>query len=523
MSDLTPSERELADTFEGVTAPSGVDQWRERPARSFRPARSWAAPLAGVVAVALIAGGLGAYFGIRASVGGPAGSNGATPPPRAGGAMAFDSNTGSMVLFGGTGSSGPLHDTWTWDGSSWTQQHPAHNPPATAIGPMAYDPASHDMVLVTVSVPNGSGSISSGDPATVNPPRAQTWLWDGADWHTASGVQPPVSALTRLATDTAAGDVVLVATGGAPRPLLGAPCRVQVPTSDPIPTICNGYLPVRTATWVWNGTSWKDPGAAGPLQSSSSNFDAGAGSLVTDPATGHAEYIASTPGIVPLCVTPGLPPPSPSLSPPHFLPPPPANGAAGSGTLLTPPAVVSGKPVPAPSEPPLPTLPCAGVQSGGSALPAFVPRMVISRWTGSAWSAPQDVTGPKGKAFTGGSLVASAGAHGLVFYNLADGSVSTYTGTWTTTTAAVHPPASAGAVAMAYDSVRGQLVIFGGAVISSPPVLALSSETWTWDGSTWLQHGGTLQPQMPISVTGKPGIALPGGTSVAPAAPATPR
>ncbi len=74
---------------------------------------------------------------------------------------------------------------------------------------------------------------------------------------------------------------------------------------------------------------------------------------------------------------------------------------------------------------------------------------------------------------------------------------------------------------MAYDSVRGQLVVFGGEVISSPPSLALSSETWTWDGSTWLQHGGTLQPQTPTSVTGKPGIVLPGGTSVAPAAPAT--
>ncbi len=266
MSDLTPSERQVADAFEGVTAPSGLDQWRERPARQFAPARPWAGPLAGVLAVALVAGGLGAYFGIRASVGGPAGSSGATPSPRAGGAMAFDTNTGSIVLFGGTGSSGPLHDTWTWDGSSWTQQHPAHSPPATGIGPMAYDPASHDMLLVTVSMPNGTGSISSADPATVNPPPAQTWLWDGADWHPASGVQPPVSALTHLATDSAAGDVVLVATGGVVHPPLGAPCRLQVPTSDPIAAICPGYTQVRTSTWVWNGTSWKDTGAGGPMQ-----------------------------------------------------------------------------------------------------------------------------------------------------------------------------------------------------------------------------------------------------------------
>jgi hypothetical protein len=122
----------------------------------------------------------------------------------------------------------------------------------------------------------------------------------------------------------------------------------------------------------------------------------------------------------------------------------------------------------------------------------------------------------------GGPVVADTAAHGLVLYNLADGSVSTYTGSWTTKTAAVHPPVSAGAVAIAYDSVRGQLVVFGGDVVSSPPVIALSSETWTWDGAAWSQHGGTLQPQPATSFTGKPGIAPPGATSVAPAAPATP-
>src|ERR1700730_14415171 len=251
MSDLTPPERQLADAFEGVAAPPGVDQWRERPARHFRPARSWAGPLAGVVAVALIAGGWGAYFGIRASVGGPAGSGGATPPPRAGAATAFDANTGTTVLFGGMGASGPLHDTWTWDGSAWTQQHPAHNPPSAVMGPMAYDPATHDMLLVTVSIP--TGPISSADPTTVNPPPAQTWLWDGGDWHKAAGVQPPVSALTRLATDTAAGDVVMVATGGSLRPPLGAPCRLGVPTSDPIAAICPGFAQGQPSIWCWTG------------------------------------------------------------------------------------------------------------------------------------------------------------------------------------------------------------------------------------------------------------------------------
>jgi hypothetical protein len=134
------------------------------------------------------------------------------------------------------------------------------------------------------------------------------------------------------------------------------------------------------------------------------------------------------------------------------------------------------------------------------------------------------VSPPKANGYMGGPVVADSAVHGLVVLNTTDGSVSTYTGVWTTKTAAVHPPASAGAVAVAYDSVRGQLVVFGGEVVSTPSGVALSSETWTWDGSSWQQHGGSLQTLPSASVTGKPGIVLPSATSVAPAtmvAPAT--
>ena len=149
--------------------------------------------------------------------------------------------------------------------------------------------------------------------------------------------------------------------------------------------------------------------------------------------------------------------------------------------------------------------------------------MVISRWTGSHWSTPQNVSPPKGKAFTGGPVVASTASHGLVFYNLADGSVSTYNGAWTTKPASVHPPVQGGEVAIAYDSVRGQLVVFGGRFLNSTGyVPAISGETWTWDGSTWQQHGGSLQTLPAPSVTGKPGIVLPSATSVAPATAVAP-
>src|ERR1700690_1136285 len=42
--------------------------------------------------------------------------------------MTYDAATGTVVLFGGLGGKRYLGDTWTWDGTTWTQQHPAAHP-----------------------------------------------------------------------------------------------------------------------------------------------------------------------------------------------------------------------------------------------------------------------------------------------------------------------------------------------------------------------------------------------------------
>jgi hypothetical protein len=60
--------------------------------------------------------------------------------------MDYDPATGNMVLFGGVGG-GYLNDTWTWDGTTWTEQTPATSPSARYVASMAYDPATGDMVL----------------------------------------------------------------------------------------------------------------------------------------------------------------------------------------------------------------------------------------------------------------------------------------------------------------------------------------------------------------------------------------
>src|SRR5215469_8273366 len=69
------------------------------------------------------------------------------PSARAGGAMAYDAATGTVVLFGGLHQGRFLGDTWTWNGTTWTQQHPATSPPVRYFAAMAYDAAAGTVVL----------------------------------------------------------------------------------------------------------------------------------------------------------------------------------------------------------------------------------------------------------------------------------------------------------------------------------------------------------------------------------------
>jgi hypothetical protein len=75
---------------------------------------------------------------------------GSGPPARYGHAMAFDSGNGVTVLFGGqTGipfGQGVLGDTWTYDGSTWTQL-PIAGPSPRSFVKMVYDSVRGRIVL----------------------------------------------------------------------------------------------------------------------------------------------------------------------------------------------------------------------------------------------------------------------------------------------------------------------------------------------------------------------------------------
>jgi hypothetical protein len=100
--------------------------------------------------------------------------------------MAYDADHGQMVLFGG-GTNGDtlgfLNDTWTWDGTNWTQQSLGKSPAARILAAMAYD-ADHNQVVLF------GGDDSNGVPGKFCTSGSETnWYGRSQEWHEERGLQ----------------------------------------------------------------------------------------------------------------------------------------------------------------------------------------------------------------------------------------------------------------------------------------------------------------------------------------------
>lgn len=116
-------------------------------------------------------------------------AGGGWPAARSGHAMAYDPVRSRTVLFGGSGAGGTMDPaTWEWDGTSWTIAHAggAGAPPMRSSPVMEYLPAINKVVLF--------GGLSP--PNFLN----DTWTWDGTTWTQVFSAAPPgryVAGMTR--------------------------------------------------------------------------------------------------------------------------------------------------------------------------------------------------------------------------------------------------------------------------------------------------------------------------------------
>jgi Galactose oxidase, central domain len=167
-----------------------------------------------------------------------------SPSPRSGASMAFDAVQGVLVLFGGYNGN-PLDDTWLWNGatSTWTRAAPSEHPIGLS-GPMLFtDPV------------NGHVDLFGGIAAPPDTFTCRMSQWNGSTWiHLQPNNSPPACAFAAVALDRSRGEVVLSG---------------------------NSYGGNQT-TWTWDGTDWTfaSPTVPPTLFSSNAAFDPHLGHVV---------------------------------------------------------------------------------------------------------------------------------------------------------------------------------------------------------------------------------------------------
>jgi len=101
-----------------------------------------------------------------------------SPPARSGESMVFDSARNRVVIFGGRLAKTNLNDTWSFDGTDWTPINTANAPSVREIAAAAYDSARDRIVLF-----GGTHQTYSADGKTLTEtPLHDTWEFNGTNW-----------------------------------------------------------------------------------------------------------------------------------------------------------------------------------------------------------------------------------------------------------------------------------------------------------------------------------------------------
>jgi hypothetical protein len=176
---------------------------------------------------------------------------------RRGSALAFDEIRGVFVLFGGFGkradlSTGPLNDTWEFDGSDWTLVSTPLAPPAREQAGLSF------MLGQDVCILHG-GSASAGV-------LGDTWAWNGSTWTPISGERPVARATHAQVFDSRRGVVRIFGGRSAAATALSDVWEFDGSTWSQVPTGSSGgmggrvqmaaaYDTVRGKQILWGGSN----------------------------------------------------------------------------------------------------------------------------------------------------------------------------------------------------------------------------------------------------------------------------
>lgn len=382
--------------------------------------------------------------------------------------MAYDSARGVVVLFGGF-DGGRRDDTWEWDGINWLKRSPVNHPSAREGQSMAYDSVRGVVVLF--------GGFNAGY-------YSDTWEWDGTNWVERNPLDHPSPRLFHaMAYDSARGVVVLF--GG----------------TDTV-----GY---QNDTWEWDGTNWvqRSPASSPPARNNHAMvYDSARGQVVLfggRDASGDHDDTWEWNGTNWVQRTPSTHPPTMRE---HAMAYDSTRGVTvlfggccyyydtwewnGSNWVLrTPashPAARDGHAMAYDSARGVVVL--YGGYSGGRVHDTW-------EWNGTSWVDRGTPNHPSPRSWHTMAYDSARDVTVLFGGTLWDGQNHFQGDTWEWDGMAweqrnpANSPSARAYHAMAYDSLRGVTVLFGGWDANG-----FLADTWEWDGTNWLQRSPTHHP-----------------------------
>lgn len=434
------------------------------------------------------------------------------PPARQQHATAYDVARRRTIVFGGSDGSNALGDTWLWDGVTWTQPTLTVSPPARALAVMAYDPARARTVLF-----GGVGASGLlGD----------TWEWDGSSWSQVATTGPSPRSGASMVYSALDGKILLFG-GDSPAKQAdtwvwdGTAWAQLSPTTSPSAragagiagqanrvVLFGGFASggVTNDVHVWNGTTWTATATTGgppPVRGyAGMTYDAARDEIVLYGGSQGGDPYGDLWSLQGTDWDPVVPP-VPLARASHAM----AYDLRRGQVVMTGGSNATGTGIR------LdqwrwdglnwrPALPLPGARRGhvmvydskrdrlvvfGGIAPPVVYRNEHFEFDGTTWTA-NDMTRPSSRAYSGAAYDSVRGrtvVFGGVFIN---GMVTTrfdetweFDGTSWTQRQPVTRPSARESTAMAFDALRGRVVLFGGV----DDTLAEVSDTWEWDGTSW--------------------------------------
>jgi hypothetical protein len=193
-----------------------------------------------------------------------------SPPGRSGHQLGYDPMRGRTVLFGGYSIDEiPFADTWEWDGTTWTRVNTASGPTARGHHAMAFDwPVGKVLMFGGSQWPFGYAPLN------------ETWTWDGTTWSQLAPASSPSPRCATMSSDLVRQRIVLHSGGQSMRDpgltadtwewdgfnwiqmtLQGPSARVGHGMAlDPLGRmLVSGGMDMTgelTDLWAWDGTAW---------------------------------------------------------------------------------------------------------------------------------------------------------------------------------------------------------------------------------------------------------------------------